>query len=62
MDPVTVTCEECGQAAIVHRVRYKYVEDGPATFADRHVLREIQREIECPACGMRTQSEQYQPD
>jgi hypothetical protein len=58
MDPVTITCEVCGQAAIVLTARYKYVGDGPeGRPAEEYVLTEIERQVDCPKCGVRTQSE-----
>jgi hypothetical protein len=58
MDPVTVACEACGQSAFVLKARYKYEADDPnGRPAKDHVLREVQREIECPGCGIRTQTE-----
>jgi hypothetical protein len=63
MDPITTTCDVCGQAAIIHRVRYKYVESArPGGGPVDHVLRETQRDIECPVCGTRTQTEHYRGD
>jgi rubrerythrin len=56
MDPVTVTCNVCGQLALVHSVRYKYDDD------DGHLLRETHSDIECPSCGLRTQVEAYQSE
>jgi Zn finger protein HypA/HybF involved in hydrogenase expression len=58
MEPLSVTCDQCGQTAIVHSVRYRYEEDGKSRkpFTD-HVLLETQWKIECPACGMRMQIE-----
>jgi hypothetical protein len=60
MAPITITCEICGQSALIHKVRYKYVEreSNPCGLVD-HVLREVQRDIECPHCGMRTQTESH---
>jgi hypothetical protein len=58
MDPVTITCEICGQTAVIHKVRYKYVERKiDQSHLVEHILRETQRDLECPLCGMRTQSE-----
>jgi len=58
MDAITITCEVCGQTAVIHKVRYKYVERKlPSSSAVDHVLHETQRDIECPNCGMRTQIE-----
>lgn len=63
MDPVTVTCNVCGQPALVHSVRYNYTMDGPhQPFADRHILRETHSDIECPSCGLRTQVEAYESE
>jgi len=28
MDPITITCDVCGRTTFVHKVRYKYAEDG----------------------------------
>ena len=59
MGPVTITCEICGQPAIVHRVSYNYVGDGEIFQIppENRSLRDVQREIECPRCGRRTQTE-----
>jgi predicted RNA-binding Zn-ribbon protein involved in translation (DUF1610 family) len=63
MDPITITCDACGQTAIIHRVRYKYVENARSGGAAiDHVLRETQRDIECPVCGARTQTERHRED
>jgi endogenous inhibitor of DNA gyrase (YacG/DUF329 family) len=58
MEPVTVKCDQCGASTFVHNVRYKYREDGkPGLAAAEHVLVAIERDIECPVCGRRTQLE-----
>ena len=57
MEPITITCELCGQPAFVLKARYKYQGDGAdGRPAKEHVLTEIQRELECPHCGMRMQT------
>jgi hypothetical protein len=59
MEPVTIICDACGQTAYVQRVRYKYRAEGDGLRpAEEHVLVEIQRDVECPTCGERTQIEQ----
>jgi DNA-directed RNA polymerase subunit RPC12/RpoP len=56
----TTRCGACGQNAVIHKVRYKYsVEGPPGQLADKHVLRETERDIECPHCGFRTDIEVY---
>jgi DNA-directed RNA polymerase subunit RPC12/RpoP len=58
MDPVMITCEVCGQPAVVLKARYKYEgESIDGRPANEHVLIEVQREVECPKCGIRTQAE-----
>ncbi|MCC6491471.1 MAG: hypothetical protein IT424_00435 [Pirellulales bacterium] len=58
MDAVTITCEICGRLAFVHKVRYKYRAAGePGRPAEAHVLVEVERDLECPRCGWRTQTE-----
>jgi Zn finger protein HypA/HybF involved in hydrogenase expression len=60
MEPITITCEVCGETAIIHKVRYKYVEQAPLDGRPaEHILRETQRDVECPKCGMRTQIERH---
>lgn len=60
MDAITITCEICGQTAVIHKVRYKYVERKlPSSSTVDHILRETQRDIECSSCGMRTQVETH---
>jgi hypothetical protein len=56
MEPVMITCELCGQDAFVHKARYRYrAESSNGRPANEHVLLEVQRQVECPTCGMRTQ-------
>jgi hypothetical protein len=58
MDPVMITCDVCGQTAMVHRIRYKYRANAKeGALADEHVLIEKDRLIECPKCGTRSQIE-----
>lgn len=58
MDAATINCEVCGQSAYILKARYKYLADSPnGRPAKEHVLLEIERIIECPQCGTRTQSE-----
>ena len=59
MKAVVVKCDQCGASTVVNNIRYKYREDGkPGLPAAEHVLVAIERDIECPACGPRTQVEQ----
>jgi hypothetical protein len=58
MEPITVTCERCGAAAILHVVRYEYSLNGAErAFANRYILQATHNDIECPACGRRGQVE-----
>lgn len=59
MDPITIICEVCGQSAVIHKVRYKYIERKTTFGQIEHILRETQRDVECPVCGMRTQMEDH---
>jgi hypothetical protein len=62
MDAETITCGVCGQMAFVHKVRYIYEADGDAGRPPLdHVLIEVQRDVECPVCGERTQIEKELP-
>lgn len=58
MDAVTVTCDACGRIAFVHNVHYTYNEPKrPGLPAADHELLAIERLVECPVCGRRTQVE-----
>ncbi|HEX6964142.1 MAG TPA: hypothetical protein VF175_19900 [Lacipirellula sp.] len=58
MQPNMTRCGACGHDAVIHKVRYKYSVDGPpGQPADKHILRETERDIECPQCGVRTETE-----
>jgi hypothetical protein len=58
MDAIMITCEVCGQQSYVLKARYKYRADTPNGHpAEEHVLLEVERDIDCPTCGTRTQSE-----
>jgi len=61
MDAVTIHCDICGTRALVHKVRFEYEPGRPAPPGQR-VLRETQRDIECPNCGRRTQVERHEND
>jgi ssDNA-binding Zn-finger/Zn-ribbon topoisomerase 1 len=61
MQPIMTPCDACGRDAVIHKIRYKYsVEKPSGPAAENHTLRETQRDIECPQCGMRTQIEVHQ--
>jgi hypothetical protein len=63
MQPIMTPCEACGQDAVIHKVRYMYSVDGPpGQLADKHVLRETHRDVECPRCGLQTQIEYHDSD
>ena len=56
MDPVTITCDACGETAFVRNIHYQY--DGEHQLgqpADGHRLIQTEWEVECPNCGVRTQ-------
>lgn len=56
MDAVTITCEVCGQSAYVLKASYKYQAEGLEGMPPKeHVLQSIERIIDCPLCGTRTQ-------
>jgi hypothetical protein len=59
MDAITIICDVCGQSAVIHKVRYKYVERKTPSGEIEHILRETQRDVECPSCGMHTQVESH---
>ena len=59
MDAITIICDVCGQSAVIHKVRYKYIERKTSAGSVEHILSETQRDIECPACGARTQVENH---
>lgn len=63
MQPNMTRCGVCGHDAVIHKVRYKYSVDGPpGQRPDKHVLRETERDIECPQCGFHTDVETHVPD
>jgi hypothetical protein len=59
----TITCEAvgadgalCGETAVVHMIHYVYgVSSDSNARGFNHVHRETHYDIECPACGLRTQ-------
>ena len=65
MEPMTIVCNAqkpggtwCGQPAIVHKAEYELDTGGyDSPSGIRYTLRTAVYEIECPACGRRTQVE-----
>jgi ribosomal protein L37E len=58
MEPITITCDACGRTAFVHHIHYQYADEHlPGQPASEHRLFETQWEIDCPRCGVRTQSQ-----
>ena len=54
--PQPIKCEMCGLMAVVHTVQYVYQRtDGPGQTA-RHELKQIVTVIECPKCGVHSQT------
>jgi hypothetical protein len=60
MDPHLITCDACGKTAFVREIRYHYAaEYEPGQPANEHRLVKTEWEIDCPSCGVRSQSESF---
>ena len=67
MQPATINCDNpgahgvpCGETALVYKVHYVYTAaQGDKLQPSSHVLREARYEIQCPRCGLRTQTELF---
>jgi hypothetical protein len=58
MKPVMITCDKCGETAMVRNIHYLYSGDHlPGQPIHTHRLVETHSEIECPTCGVRVQIE-----
>jgi uncharacterized Zn finger protein len=54
--PQPIKCEKCGSQSVVHAVQYVYTQNLSSKGDTEHILNTIIAVVECPQCGVHTQT------